>query len=42
MFEMTPQQIIDLERMRNIDPALRASMVARLDALREAVKHGCP
>lgn len=40
---MTPQQIIDsleldLERMRNIDPALRASMVARLDELRRMVQ----
>jgi hypothetical protein len=25
---------LDLERMRNIDPALRASMIARLDQLR--------
>jgi hypothetical protein len=29
---------LDLERMRNIDPALRASMIARLDELRKAMK----
>jgi len=29
---------LDLERMRNIDPALRASMIARLDQLRRMVK----
>jgi len=29
---------LDLERMRNIDPALRASMIARLDELRNATK----
>ncbi|MDP9651998.1 hypothetical protein [Paraburkholderia caledonica] len=29
---------LDLERMRNIDPSLRASMIARLDELRKAVK----
>jgi hypothetical protein len=29
---------LDLERMRNIDPALRASMIARLDQLRTLVK----
>ncbi|WP_269453893.1 hypothetical protein [Paraburkholderia tropica] len=42
---MNAQEIIDsleldLERMRNIDPALRASMVARLDELRRMVSHG--
>jgi hypothetical protein len=41
---MTAQQIIDslerdIERMR-IDPALLKSLVARLDVLREMVKHG--
>ncbi|MFM0488001.1 hypothetical protein [Paraburkholderia graminis] len=29
---------LDLERMRDIDPALRASMIARLDHLRRMVK----
>jgi hypothetical protein len=29
---------LDLERMRNIDPALRASMIARLDQLRGMLK----
>jgi hypothetical protein len=29
---------LDLERMRNIDPALKASMIARLDQLRRMVK----
>jgi hypothetical protein len=29
---------LDLERMRNIDPALKASMVARLDELRNFAK----
>lgn len=29
---------LDLERMRNIDSALRASMIARLDELRKAMK----
>jgi hypothetical protein len=29
---------LDLERMRNIDPALRASMIARLDELRAMAK----
>lgn len=37
---MTAQEIIDsleldLDRMRNLDPALKASMLARLAALRK-------
>lgn len=40
---MNAQEIIDslerdIERMRGIDPALLASMVARLDELRKMVK----
>ncbi|MEX3914866.1 hypothetical protein AB4Y43_01280 [Paraburkholderia sp. BR10872] len=42
---MSAQQIIDsleadIGRIRNLDAALLASMIARLDALREKVKHG--
>jgi hypothetical protein len=40
---MTAQQILDeieqaLERQRNLDPALLAWYIARLDALRQMVK----
>jgi hypothetical protein len=28
----------DLDRMRNLDPALKVSMLARLDALRRLVR----
>jgi len=31
---------LDLDRMRNIDPALRASMIARLEELRALEKAG--
>jgi hypothetical protein len=40
---MTAQELIDsveadIERIRNLDPALLASLVIRLDALRQLVK----